>query len=91
VLGRSAGSDEVAGWVHRIDSGMPRGTVAMGFLLSTERLNTVVAGYYGSLLGRGIDLPGQAYWVGALQAGGRNEAIIGGIIASDEYWGKTAG
>ena len=90
VLGRSAGSSEVAYWVQRIGSGMPRDAVAMGFLLSTERLNTVVAGYYGSVLGRGIDLAGQAYWVAILQAGGRNEAIIGGIVASEEYWGKNA-
>ena len=62
----------------------------MGFLLSTERLSTVVDGYYQHLLGRSLDPSGKAYWVGILQAGGRNEAIIGGIIASIEYWNKTA-
>jgi Domain of unknown function (DUF4214) len=61
----------------------------MGFLLSTEHLNTVVTGYYQDLLGRGLDPSGQKTWVDILQAGGRNEAIIGGIIASDEYWNKA--
>ena len=61
----------------------------MGFLLSTERLSTVVDGHYRHLLGRGIDPSGQGTWVGILQAGGRDEAIIGGIIASEEYYGRT--
>jgi Domain of unknown function (DUF4214) len=61
----------------------------MGFLLSTERLTTVVNGYYVDLLGRGIDPTGQRTWVGILQRGGRDEAIIGGIIASAEYYGRV--
>ena len=68
---------------------MQRNQVAMGFLLSTEHLTTVVNGYYQHLLGRGIDPSGQRTWVGILQAGGRDEAIIGGIIASAEYYGKV--
>ena len=61
----------------------------MGFLLSTEHLNTVVDGYYVNLLGRHTDLTGQRTWVGILQRGGRDEAIIGGIIASAEYYGRV--
>jgi len=90
VLGRTAAPSEVQWWTQRLASGSSRSEVAMGFLLSTEHLDTVVTGYYQHLLGRGLDPTGQATWVGILQAGGRNEAIIGGIIASDEYWGKTA-
>ena len=86
VLGRTAAPSEVAFWTGQLASGASRSQVAMGFLLSTERLSTVVNGYYQHLLGRALDPTGQAYWVGILQAGGRNEAIIGGIIASDEYY-----
>ena len=68
---------------------MGRSKVAMGFLLSTERLRTVVNGYYLHLLGRSIDPSGQRTWVEILQRGGRNEAIIGGIIASGEYYGRA--
>ena len=89
VLGRSAAPSEVASWTAHLRAGMRRDQVAMGFLLSTERLNTVVDGYYQHLLGRGIDPSGQRTWVGILQAGGRNEAIIGGIIASQEYYGRV--
>jgi hypothetical protein len=87
VLGRSASSSEVTYWTARLSNGSRRDQVAMSFLLSTERLSTVVDGYYRKLLGRGIDPSGQVTWVGILQNGGRDEAIIGGIIASEEYYG----
>ena len=89
VLGRPAGPEEVAYWTGCLRAGLARDRVAMGFLLSTERLRTVVDGYYLHLLGRGIDPSGQRTWVGILQAGGRDEAIIGGIIASEEYYGRV--
>jgi len=88
VLGRDAAAAEVDGWVRALSSGMGRGQVAMGFLLSTEHLTTVVDGYYRDLLGRGIDPSGQWSWVTAIQNGTRVEAIIGGIVASDEYFWK---
>lgn len=88
VLGRAAGANEVAYWVGRLSAGVSRNQVAMGFLLSTERLSTVISGHYQHLLGRGPDLSGLRAWVGILQAGGRDEAVIGGIIASDEYFAK---
>lgn len=86
VLGRGAGPDEVAFWVDQQAKGLSRPAAAMGFLLSTEHLSTVIDGYYQYLLGRSLDPTGQATWVGRLQAGGRDEDIIGGIIASAEYW-----
>ena len=89
VLGRGAGPDEVAYWTQQLGAGASRDQVAMGFLLSTERLSTVVDGHYQHLLGRGIDPSGQQTWVGILQAGGRDEAIIGGIISSEEYYRRV--
>ena len=89
VLGRQAAPAEIASWVRILQGGTSRQAVSMGFLLSTERLNTVIAGHYSHLLGRGIDTAGQAAWVAILQAGGRDEAVIGGIIASDEYYASS--
>lgn len=89
VLGRGPGDEEIAAWTARLAAGVSRTAVAMGFVLSTERLTTVVDGYYRSLLGRTIDPVGQAGWVSAIQGGARTEAIIGGIVASDEYWGRA--
>lgn len=88
VLGRSAGSSEVTHWVAMLTGGWTRDGVAMGFLISTEHLTTVVDGYYVDLLGRHIDPSGRTTWVGKIQAGDRVEAIIGGIIASAEYYGR---
>ncbi|NTW40391.1 MAG: DUF4214 domain-containing protein [Cellulomonadaceae bacterium] len=89
VLERSASPAEIDYWTGRLAAGASRGAVAMGFLLSTEHLSSVVDGYYQWLLGRGLDASGKAYWVGQLQAGGRDEVIIGGIVSSDEYWAWT--
>ena len=86
VLNREAAQSEIDSWVSALAAGASRRQVSMGFLLSTERLNTVVAGYYWELLDRDVDAAGQASWVRILQAGGRDEAIVGGIIASDEYY-----
>lgn len=89
VLGRSAGAAEVSGWVTVLARGSSRGSVAMGFLLSSEHLSAVLDGHYRHLLGRGLDPAGQAGWVRALQSGTRIEVVIAGIIASPEYWNRA--
>ncbi|MCV2393865.1 DUF4214 domain-containing protein [Actinotalea sp. M2MS4P-6] len=85
VLGRSAGSSEVAYWVGEINGGRTRQSVALGFLYSTEHLTDVVDGYYVDLLGRHIDPTGRTFWVTQIQQGARDEQIIAGIVSSDEY------
>lgn len=69
--------------------GYSRETVALGFLLSTERLTTVVDGYYLHLLGRSIDPSGRGTGGIAIQQGARTEQIIGGIVSSDEYFARA--
>jgi len=86
VLGRSAGGEEIAYWTQRLATGSGRQDVAAGFLLSTERLSTVVDTSYRAILRRGIDPSGQQSWVRAIQSGMRLEEVIGGLISSDEYW-----
>jgi hypothetical protein len=86
VLGREAGEGEVGYWVAGLRSGRGRYGVALGFLLSTEHLASVVDGHYLRLLGRHLDPSGLATWVGALQGGVRIEGVVGGIVASDEYF-----
>lgn len=90
VLGRPAGVAEVNYWVSQLHApGGGRYAVSMGFLLSTEHLTTVVNGYYLQLLSRNIDPSGQVSWVGAIQHGARVESIIGGIVASPEYYARN--
>ncbi|WNB86757.1 DUF4214 domain-containing protein [Cellulomonas sp. ATA003] len=89
VLSREAAPAEIQGWVDRLSQGTSRQAVAMGFLISTERLTTVVDGYYQHLLGRGIDPAGQRTWVSSIQNGVRTEQIIASIVASAEYYLKA--
>lgn len=88
VLDRTPGQPEVTSWTTALARGASRQQVAMGFLLSTEHLTTVVDGHYVHLLGRHIDPTGARTWVGDIQRGARVEAVIGGIIASAEYYGR---
>ena len=88
VLGRAGAPPDVAAWVLHLHSLRPD-QVAMGVLLSTERLNTLVDGQSQHLLGRGADPTSQRTWVGLLQAGGHDETVIGRIVTSDEYWADS--
>lgn len=89
VLGRSPADVEVRWWLERLASGASRVDVARGFLYSTEHLTTVVDGYYVDLLGRHIDPSGKATWVGLIQQGSRDEQIVAGILASEEFAAKV--
>ena len=88
VLNRGPSTADIQGWQGALQGGANRDQVAMGFLLSTENLATVVNDQYLSLLHRGIDPAGRLGWVTAIQGGHRLEEVIGGIIASDEYFSK---
>ena len=87
VLGRNPAPSEVNTWVTALGQSS-RTQVAFGFLYSGEHLTTVVNGYYLHLLDRDIDPTGGQSWVSAIQGGARDEQIIAGIVASDEYRAK---
>ncbi|HEY8720434.1 DUF4214 domain-containing protein [Pengzhenrongella sp.] len=89
VLGRTAGPSEVQNWVGVLAVTPSRLDVAKSFVMSTERLTTVVNGYYEHLLNREIDPGGLAKWVPLIQKGYRTEAVIGGIVSSAEYYTKA--
>ncbi len=89
VLGRSAAPEEVSFWTSRLAAGASRASVALGFLLSTEHLTSVVDAEYRVLLRRGIDPSGVGTWVSQLQSSVRLEQVIGSIVASDEYYGLS--
>ncbi len=91
VLGRTAATSEVRGWVSNLEKGMSRQSVASGFLLSSERLKSVINLSYKELLNRSIDTAGAATWVAAIQKGTRTEAVIGAIVASNEYASANGG
>jgi hypothetical protein len=37
-------------------------------------------------MGRAADAAGQAYWMSAFEHGTRNEDVVAGFLASDEYY-----
>jgi hypothetical protein len=98
VLGREPSQGDASFWARAISicgarpgwnpgwSCIPRESVALQFLLSTERLATDLEADYQWLLGRSLDPSGSATWVHQLQSGVRYETVVGSIIASDEYW-----
>lgn len=89
VFGREPAAAEVDAWTAALAAGASRGQVAGGFLLSTEHLSMAVDLHYRHLLGRQIDPTGRSGWVTAIQRGTRIEAVIAGIVASEEYYGRA--
>lgn len=89
VLHRNPAPSEVSYWVGRLAHGASRGSVAMGFLLSTEHLSSVVDGYYVTILGRHLDPSGKGAWVSAIQRGALDEQVVAEIVSSAEYWSKN--
>ena len=86
VLGRTASFAEVMYWSSAVMTGrIDRYAAAMGFLLSTEHLRTIVSQQYEHLLGRGTDTAGRDGWVAAIQRGMRREQLVAGITGSIEY------
>jgi hypothetical protein len=63
LLGRAAGSGEVAGWVGGLDSAPGRPAAALTFLCSREFRTDTFEGYYNALLHRPDDPAGLAGWL----------------------------
>src|SRR5207249_2347686 len=63
LLGRTASSGEVAGWVGGLNNGLSRQAAALGFLQSQEFRTDQFEGYYETLLHRPADPAGLNGWV----------------------------
>lgn len=57
-----------------------------GQLGGGEYEQALVSDDYFNDLGRTVDAAGQAYWVNAFEHGLRNEDVVAGLLASDEYY-----
>ncbi len=84
VLGRSAGPEEIAGWVSLMKGGATAEQVAAAFVNSPEHRAEQVAAYYEDFLHRAVD-PGAAYWIDMLEAGMSEQEVVTGILDSPEY------
>jgi hypothetical protein len=92
-LGRAAADSEVAAVAAQLDGGASRADVLQAVLLSPESSDRAVAGYFASLLHRGV--PAGNYWSLQLEAGAMNlgqvEAAILGDPSSHEFFDKVSG
>jgi hypothetical protein len=82
LLGRSASTDEVAGWVGAL-SLEDRSSAALGFLQSQEFRTDVFQGYYDTLLHRAGDPTELSGWV---NSGLDLRSVRAGFEASDEFF-----
>ncbi|HEX5443508.1 MAG TPA: DUF4214 domain-containing protein [Pirellulales bacterium] len=97
LFDRNPGPSEVAYWVGVIQT-ESRASVVLGFVTSDEyRLNLLRGipndpndpGWYEQYLHRPIDQSGAMYWLAQMKAGYPQEAILEGILGSDEYFRRA--
>jgi hypothetical protein len=84
LLGRTASSDEVAGWVRNLQSGMSPQQVAYFFAHSAEREGQRVQADYQQFLGRQATADEVNLWVNAFEHGTSNEDVVAGFVGSVE-------
>jgi autotransporter-associated beta strand protein len=84
VLGRSAGSSEVAFWVNQMNQGMSRQQVAATFVNSPEHRQDEVDTYYEEFLHRPAD-PSAVGLVSAMLSGVSEEQVVEFLLDSAEY------
>jgi hypothetical protein len=91
TLGRQPTDAEASSWNADLAAGQfTNAQVAQMFVESSERLGSIIDGYYEQYLGRAADQAGLAYWTEVWQANGGPEEVQAGIIGSVEYF-ATAG
>jgi len=96
VLGRTADSDEVAGWVRAMLNGQDRAEIAQAFVRSDESLKRIITKAYWQVLGRAPDPGGLQGFMTALrdpigdQHWSRTELLVS-LITSPEFLAKHTG
>jgi hypothetical protein len=95
ALHRAVDDGGRAAWDQAFMAGQSRGQIALDIFTlpplvgkaGNEYQLDLVDGYYEQLLGRpAAGDPGADYWLGLLQTGARNDDVIAGIMASNEYY-----
>jgi hypothetical protein len=87
VLNRTADSGGLTGFTGALANGTPPVKVAFMVIVSQEADALLVNGLYPQFLKRPADSGGLNAFTQALLNGVRDEAIIAGLVASNEYFG----
>jgi probable HAF family extracellular repeat protein len=70
-------------------AGVSRSAIASVIFGSSEYRQGLLQGYYREYLHRDADPTGMLAWVNLLKRRGRDNQVIAGIVASDEYFGQS--
>jgi prepilin-type processing-associated H-X9-DG protein len=89
LFGRPPDPQGEAYWVTQLALGVSRITVAFGFTNSLERAGQAIAFDYVHYLGRQPDASGFNYWLTQFALGASYEALVTGLVSSDEYYAKN--
>jgi hypothetical protein len=76
-------------WIGRLDAGGNRAQAAAAFLYTDEVKTDIVQAYYQLFLRRNGEADGVRFWVGQLQHGVTDEALISLLVSSPEYFYKA--
>jgi len=90
VLTRPGSFDEWKLWIDAVLAGRSRFDVASGFMTSAENRAAGIEAKYHELLGRASDAGGVDYWMAIWDGQGYN-AMVTGMLASEEYLARTGG
>ncbi len=89
VLNRIADSGGLNAFTTALNNGTPPLTVASAIISSPEAQSVLVKGFYLQFLKRQADSGGLNSFVQQLLSGVRDEAVIVGLVASDEYFARV--
>jgi hypothetical protein len=85
VLGRADGdASDPAGLAYWL-ANFNITTIASQFLFSLEGRESLVSGYYSTILHRAADLPGLIFWTQRLLTGASDENILLQLLSSNEF------
>ena len=91
ILGRYGQAGEIGYWSGRMDGGMLGWMVAQAFSMTPEYLGDMVDNDFLTMVGNTPDPGGRAFWVGQLEHGVSNDAIMGSLGASPSYYAQAGG
>jgi hypothetical protein len=91
VIGRDIDNSALVALTAQLAQGASRDTVALEVLNSAQAAGLLVQRGYLTYLNRNPDAANFGGWVNLLQTGLRDEDLLAFIVASDEFFARTAG